>query len=145
MPLTPEDVRNKLFTTVRLREGYEQAEVDEFLDEVEAELIRLLKENDDLRLKLTDAGRGESAAAPAAAKPAVTPEPETEPEPERGPEPVARTAPAATAAADHRAYGGGGRRRGREGARHGAAHRGPGDRRGAHRGRANRDRGQAAR
>ncbi len=81
MPLTPEDVRNKLFTTVRLREGYEQAEVDEFLDEVEAELIRLLKENDDLRQKVTDAGRGDTAsAAPAAAKPAGKAEPGAKPE-----------------------------------------------------------------
>ena len=40
MPLTPEDVRNKQFTTVRLREGYDEDEVDAFLDEVEAELTR---------------------------------------------------------------------------------------------------------
>ncbi len=33
MPLTPEDVRNKQFTTVRLREGYDEDEVDAFLDE----------------------------------------------------------------------------------------------------------------
>ena len=26
MPLTPEDVRNKQFTTVRLREGYDEDE-----------------------------------------------------------------------------------------------------------------------
>ncbi|MEO6605667.1 MAG: DivIVA domain-containing protein, partial [Aeromicrobium sp.] len=38
MPLTPEDVRNKRFTPVRLREGYDMGEVDQFLDEVEAEL-----------------------------------------------------------------------------------------------------------
>ncbi|MCZ9347521.1 DivIVA domain-containing protein, partial [Streptomyces sp. TRM76130] len=49
MPLTPEDVRNKQFTTVRLREGYDEDEVDAFLDEVEAELTRLLRENEDLR------------------------------------------------------------------------------------------------
>ena len=49
MPLTPEDVSNKRFTTVRLREGYDMTEVDQFLDEVEAELARLTKENDDLR------------------------------------------------------------------------------------------------
>lgn len=44
MPLTPDDVRNKRFTPVRLREGYDMAEVDAFLDEVEAELIRLGEE-----------------------------------------------------------------------------------------------------
>ncbi|MGB0099402.1 MAG: DivIVA domain-containing protein, partial [Nocardioides sp.] len=51
MPLTPEDVSNKRFTPVRLREGYDMGEVDQFLDEVEAELARLTKENDDLRSK----------------------------------------------------------------------------------------------
>ena len=49
MPLTPEDVRNKRFTPVRLREGYDMGEVDQFLDEVEAELERLTQENDGLR------------------------------------------------------------------------------------------------
>jgi DivIVA domain-containing protein len=55
MPLTPEDVSNKRFTPVRLREGYDMGEVDQFLDEVEAELERLLKESDDLRSKLAAA------------------------------------------------------------------------------------------
>ena len=32
MPLTPEDVSNKRFTAVRLREGYDMGEVDAFLD-----------------------------------------------------------------------------------------------------------------
>ena len=36
MALTPEEVRNKQFTTVRLREGYDEDEVDAFLDEIEA-------------------------------------------------------------------------------------------------------------
>ncbi|MDR3083367.1 MAG: DivIVA domain-containing protein [Streptomyces sp.] len=57
MPLSPEDVRNKQFTTVRLREGYDEDEVDAFLDEVEAELTRLLRENEDLRAKLGAATR----------------------------------------------------------------------------------------
>ncbi|GAT81452.1 cell division protein DivIVA [Streptomyces sp. F-3] len=55
--MTPEDVRNKQFTTVRLREGYDEDEVDAFLDEVEAELTRLLRENEDLRAKLAAATR----------------------------------------------------------------------------------------
>ena len=58
MPLTPEDVSNKRFTPVRLREGYDMGEVDQFLDEVEAELARLTKENDDLRSKLSAAQTG---------------------------------------------------------------------------------------
>jgi DivIVA domain-containing protein len=58
MPLTPEDVSYKRFTPVRLREGYDMGEVDQFLDEVEAELDRLNQENDDLRNKLSVAQRG---------------------------------------------------------------------------------------
>ena len=63
MPLTPEDVSKKRFTPVRLREGYDMGEVDAFLDEVEAELERLLKENDDLRSKLSATDGGTSAIA----------------------------------------------------------------------------------
>ncbi|WP_236554277.1 DivIVA domain-containing protein, partial [Nocardioides sp. AX2bis] len=83
MPLTPEDVSNKRFTPVRLREGYDMGEVDQFLDEVEAELARLTKENDDLRAKLAsaqgaDSGSDESPtkATPAAAAPVSKPTPE---------------------------------------------------------------------
>lgn len=80
MPLTPEDVSNKRFTPVRLREGYDMGEVDQFLDEVEAELARLTKENDDLRSKLAaaqSAGGGSGAQAAPAPAPVVekTPEP----------------------------------------------------------------------
>ena len=83
MPLTPEDVSNKRFTPVRLREGYDMGEVDQFLDEVEAELARLTKENDDLRSKLSAAqSGGASTPAPAPVSFAPTPEPEPEPEPE---------------------------------------------------------------
>ncbi len=65
------------FTPVRLREGYDMGEVDEFLDEVETELERLLAENDDLRSKLT-------AATGSAPPPA--PEKASEKEPEKAPE-----------------------------------------------------------
>lgn len=65
MPLTPEDVANKQFTSTRLKPGYDETEVDEFLDEVEAELTRLYRENDDLRSRL--AAGGPAAATPAAA------------------------------------------------------------------------------
>jgi DivIVA domain-containing protein len=58
MPLTPADVRNKQFSTTRLRPGYDEEEVDAFLDEVEAELDRLIQENEDLRAKLAEALRG---------------------------------------------------------------------------------------
>jgi DivIVA domain-containing protein len=95
MPLTPEDVSNKRFTPVRLREGYDMGEVDQFLDEVEAELGRLTKENDELRAKLAAAQAGgtvafEPAAPVQAAEPEPEPEREPEPEPEPTPEPVAQ-------------------------------------------------------
>jgi DivIVA domain-containing protein len=70
MPLTPEDVSNKRFTPVRLREGYDMGEVDQFLDEVEAELDRLIAESNDLRAKLDAATGGTSSAA---ATPVVSP------------------------------------------------------------------------
>lgn len=92
MPLTPEDVSNKRFTPVRLREGYDMGEVDQFLDEVEAELARLTKDNDDLRSKLTAAqsGGGSPVSEPAtAATPVIEKTPEPEPEPTPAPVAVA--------------------------------------------------------
>ena len=94
MPLTPEDVSNKRFTPVRLREGYDMGEVDQFLDEVEAELARLTKENDDLRSKLASAQGASGAAAPARA-----PEPTpvvTEKAPEPTPAPAVAESPVET-------------------------------------------------
>src|SRR4051812_12945395 len=69
MPLTPEDVQNKRFSTVRFKEGYDEEEVDAFLDEVEAELRRLLAENQTL---------GRAGAAPTPAQ-APTPAPAAPP------------------------------------------------------------------
>lgn len=66
MVLTPKDVANKRFTTVRLREGYDEDEVDAFLDEVESELSRLLRENDDLRGAGTPDDSAASASSAAA-------------------------------------------------------------------------------
>jgi DivIVA domain-containing protein len=100
MPLTPEDVSNKRFTPVRLREGYDMGEVDQFLDEVEAELARLTRENDDLRSKLSAAQSGAAVQAPPPPAPepvAATPEPEPEPEPQPEPQPTVQ-APAVAAA-----------------------------------------------
>jgi DivIVA domain-containing protein len=63
MPLTPEAVDNKEFTTVRLREGYDMQEVDEFLDEVAAELSRMYRENEELREKLGAVTQGGGIAS----------------------------------------------------------------------------------
>src|SRR3989454_5750896 len=92
MPLTPADVRNKQFSTTRLRPGYDEEEVDTFLDEVEAELDRLIQENEELRAKLAECLRGK---VPAMAAPIVEPKPDLapvheppRPEPKPEPEPV---------------------------------------------------------
>src|SRR6201993_594312 len=94
MPLTPADVRNKQFSTTRLRPGYDEEEVDAFLDEVEAELDRLIQENEELRAKLAEVLRGGKSAVPALSSPLsdpkqdmMAPEPRMDPEP-RQPEPV---------------------------------------------------------
>ncbi len=52
MSLTPEDVVNKKFQPTKFREGYDQDEVDEFLDEIIVEFRRLSQENEDLRQRL---------------------------------------------------------------------------------------------
>ena len=52
MALTPEDVVNKRFQPTKFREGYDQDEVDGFLDEVVVELRRLNQENDELKQRL---------------------------------------------------------------------------------------------
>lgn len=71
MALTPEDVVNKRFQATKFREGYDQDEVDDFLDEVVVELRRLNQENDELRQRLSAAeARASDAAKGAAAAPA---------------------------------------------------------------------------
>jgi DivIVA domain-containing protein len=89
MPLTPEDVVNKRFQPTKFREGYDQDEVDDFLDEIVVELRRVHQENEDLRRRLLAAdGRiaelqrsgadlpAQLASAPSVAPVAVTPFPE---------------------------------------------------------------------
>lgn len=61
MPLTPNDIANKEFS--KGFRGYDMGEVDGFLDEVEAELVRLLRDNNDLRLRGQQGGDAEPAAA----------------------------------------------------------------------------------
>ncbi|WP_308445729.1 DivIVA domain-containing protein [Protaetiibacter mangrovi] len=97
MALTPEDVVNKRFNPTKFREGYDQDEVDDFLDEVVVELRRLNQENEELRQRLVAADSRISelqrsasqapvsapapAAAPAAAAPAPAPVPAPVPVP----------------------------------------------------------------
>lgn len=121
MALTPEVVVNKKFQVTKFREGYDQDEVDDFLDEIVEELRRLHQENDGLRRQVTEleaqtggeapvpapvpAGDGEDSTTTSATDlPVVEPEAEQEPEAETpvvqevAPDPVQQTAaPAVTA------------------------------------------------
>jgi len=80
MALTPEDVVNKRFQPTKFREGYDQDEVDDFLDEVVVELRRLNQENEEVRQRLVQADarinelqRG-AGAQPAAQQASFTPQ-----------------------------------------------------------------------
>src|SRR5258708_2301326 len=91
MPLTPADVRNKQFSTTRLRPGYDEEEVDAFLEEVEAELDRLIQENEELGAKLAEVLRGGKVPAlnaPHADADLMPEPPRHEPEPIAPPQPV---------------------------------------------------------
>lgn len=82
MALTPEDVVQKRFQQTKFREGYDQDEVDDFLDEVVVELRRLIQEKDEVQQKLTAAeakvaelqsGGSSAPAAPAKVEAAPAP------------------------------------------------------------------------
>jgi DivIVA domain-containing protein len=81
MALSPEDVVNKRFQPTKFREGYDQDEVDDFLDEVVVELRRLNQENEELRQKASsdEARIGELERGAASAPVAAAPEPVAEP------------------------------------------------------------------
>ncbi len=58
MPLTPADVHNVAFKKPPIgKRGYDEDEVDAFLDLVEAELARLIEENNDLKAQVEDMQR----------------------------------------------------------------------------------------
>ena len=97
MALTPEDVVNKRFQATKFREGYDQDEVDDFLDEVVNELRRLTEENEELRTKLGSCERrvGELSRATVVreASPESAPVPmPAPPPPAPAPQPVAAVA-----------------------------------------------------
>lgn len=66
MALTPEEVVEKTFQPTKFREGYDQQEVDLFLDDVVAELKRLNEENRTLRQALSEHGIPDPTAEGAA-------------------------------------------------------------------------------
>jgi DivIVA domain-containing protein len=96
MALTPEDVINKRFQPTKFREGYDQDEVDDFLDEIVVELRRLNQENTDLKQQLEAAGQ---PVAPKDSAPSPVSEPglpvaeDTAGETAEAPAPVADGAP----------------------------------------------------
>jgi DivIVA domain-containing protein len=85
MPLTPADVHNVAFSKPPIgKRGYNEDEVDAFLDLVENELTRLIEENSDLRQRVNEldqelaAARGGEGAQAKEAIPQYPPEPESE-------------------------------------------------------------------
>jgi DivIVA domain-containing protein len=67
MTVTPADVHNVAFNKPSIaKRGYDAADVDAFLDEVERELIRLIEENNQLLVQVEHRGIGGTPAAPAA-------------------------------------------------------------------------------
>lgn len=94
MPLTPADVHNVAFSKPPIgKRGYNEDEVDAFLDLVENELSRLIEENADLRQRVAEldqelaaARSGGGAAQSTQAIPMYEPEPEPAPAPP--PQPV---------------------------------------------------------
>ncbi|WP_159808300.1 DivIVA domain-containing protein [Cellulomonas citrea] len=81
--LTADDVLNKKFQATKFRDGYDQDEVDDFLDEVVSTLNELQTANDDLTSKLAAAERRIAELSRAGAAEAVV-----EPAPVAAPEPV---------------------------------------------------------
>src|SRR5262245_56387825 len=66
MPLTPADVHNVAFKKPPIgKRGYDEEEVDAFLDEVERELARLIEENSELRAQM-ERGGGRGPVGPGA-------------------------------------------------------------------------------
>ncbi|KKB99970.1 DivIVA-like cell division protein Wag31 [Mycolicibacter arupensis] len=97
MPLTPADVHNVAFSKPPIgKRGYNEDEVDAFLDLVETELTRLIEENADLRQRISEldqdltAARAGGASHPAPSIPVYEPVPE----PVAPPQPVVAAQPA---------------------------------------------------
>lgn len=105
MRLTPAEVHNVAFKKPSIgKRGYDEDEVDAFLDLVEDELARLIEENNELtgRLAAFESGQTPPPAAQTVQAPTPEPEPAVEiakeaPAPEPTPEPVAAPVPPAPA------------------------------------------------
>ena len=92
--LTADDVLNKKFQATKFREGYDQDEVDDFLDDVVNTLRAVQGENDELKAKLATAeSRIAELSRAGAEKGAAEPVKPVEPEPK----PVVAPAPVVAA------------------------------------------------
>jgi DivIVA domain-containing protein len=68
MPLTPADVHNVVFKKPPIgKRGYDEDDVDAFLDEVERELARLIEENNDLKAQVERVRSGGGPPPPSGA------------------------------------------------------------------------------
>jgi DivIVA domain-containing protein len=94
MALTPEDVVNKRFQPTKFREGYDQDEVDDFLDEVVVELRRLNQENEELRQRLIAGESRINELQRSAGSQAAVAAPSYGEQPQYGAPPVVAAAPA---------------------------------------------------
>ncbi len=75
MPLTPADVHNVAFKKPPIgKRGYDEEEVDAFLDEVERELARLIEENSELRMQVERGGGRVVPAGPGGPDPRLAAE-----------------------------------------------------------------------
>ena len=84
MPLTPADVHNVAFKKPPIgKRGYDEDEVDAFLDLIEAELARLIEENNDLKAQVDDMVRSGPPAPQQMRQPPPPPEPMVAPPPQQ--------------------------------------------------------------
>ena len=91
MALTPEDIVNKRFQSTKFRDGYDQDEVDDFLDEVVAEMRRVMQENEDLKQDLQAAEARIAELQRSAGDSPAEPAPQTAPQPVSASQPQAPT------------------------------------------------------
>ena len=64
MALTPDDLLTKRFEETRFRDGYDQEEVDDFLDEIASQWRELIAERDRLAAEVEQLKSGDAAAEP---------------------------------------------------------------------------------
>jgi len=94
MPLTPADVHNDAYKKPPIgKRGYDEDEVDAFLDLIEAELARLIEENNDLKQQVDEMARSGPPRGPQQLR-------QQPPPPAPEPMPMAQAAPPQAARID---------------------------------------------